>query len=54
MLAAYEEPQRPPKSRKVCPFCEATPAGCSSSHWLRGRHCCEACTGDHDEVVSHA
>ena len=37
-----------PKSRKVCPRCEASAAGCRSAHWLSGRWCCVACRGDHD------
>lgn len=38
--------------RKVCPTCEAAPRACDTNHWLRGRFCCEACTGNHDAEVS--
>lgn len=34
--------------RRTCATCEATPRGCASNHWLRGRWCCERCPGDHD------
>lgn len=40
--------RRPSPGRKRCPHCEATPGGCQANHWLRGRSCCERCTGDHD------
>lgn len=39
-------PQR--VDRRTCPGCEATPRGCASNKWLRGRWCCERCSGDHD------
>lgn len=40
----------PPRrtDRKHCTYCEASAAGCRSNAWLRGRNCCETCTGDHD------
>jgi len=34
--------------RKTCRHCEASAAGCRSNAWLRGRNCCDACTGNHD------
>jgi hypothetical protein len=45
-------PAAPPvrKDRKSCPNCEASPQACRSNEWLRGRRCCEACTGDHDRA----
>lgn len=48
MYAADPKAHKPPRSRKLCPFCEATPGGCRALHWLRGQTCCERCTGDHD------
>lgn len=44
-------PDTPPRrtDRKLCPACEASAAGCRSNEWLRGRRCCDACTGDHDD-----
>lgn len=33
---------------KACKYCEGSAAGCQSRVWMSGRHCCEACTGDHD------
>ena len=54
VLAAYPDDQTPKRSRKSCPYCEATPAGCRSNKWLRGQHCCEACDGDHDQSASDA
>lgn len=49
-----EVPNTPARrtDRCVCPACEASPGTCRSSEWLRGRRCCEACTGDHDREVS--
>jgi hypothetical protein len=35
--------------RKTCAYCEASAAGCRSVAWLRGRNCCEACDGNHDQ-----
>ena len=46
MLAADPNPQ--PRSRKLCPMCEATPGGCSGLRFIAGRTCCSACSGDHD------
>lgn len=40
-----------PRSRNLCPDCEATPAGCRGVRALRGTRCCSACDergGDHD------
>lgn len=34
--------------RRLCPHCEASASGCRSNEWLRGRLCCESCTGNHD------
>jgi len=42
------------KDRRTCAYCEASAAGCKSNEWLRGRRCCEACTGDHDAGATHA
>lgn len=38
--------------RKTCPACEASAAGCRSNEWLRGRRCCERCTGNHDSSTT--
>ena len=35
--------------RKLCAHCEASASGCRSNEWLRGRRCCTACAGDHDQ-----
>lgn len=43
-----------PRSRALCPDCEATPAGCRGVRALRGSYCCQACDhrrGDHDGGV---
>ncbi len=48
MYAADPNPPAKRADRKVCEHCEATPGGCASNYWLRGRYCCEACTGNHD------
>lgn len=40
-----------PRSRALCPDCEATPAGCRGVRALRGSYCCRPCDdrgGDHD------
>lgn len=37
-----------PRSRALCPYCEATPGGCKGLQFIGGRFCCEACDGDHD------
>ena len=38
--------------RKTCAACEASAAGCRSNEWLRGRRCCERCTGNHDQTIT--
>lgn len=45
------DPNQTPRraDRKSCPICEASASGCRSIEWLRGRRCCEACGGNHDE-----
>ena len=35
--------------RRLCPACEATPAGCECHKWMSGRWCCSTCTGSHDD-----
>lgn len=42
-----DAPKRRPKLA-TCRHCGANGGACDSLHWLRGRTCCEACTGDHD------
>jgi hypothetical protein len=48
-------PDVPPRrsDRKTCPYCEASAAGCRSNAWLRGRNCCAACAGGHDQATPH-
>lgn len=48
LYASDPKSYKPPRSRERCPHCGATPGGCQANHWLRGRACCERCTGDHD------
>ena len=55
MLAADPDPTPVRTDRRACAYCEATPRGCASNQWLRGRWCCDACAGDHDaEELTHA
>jgi hypothetical protein len=51
-----EVPDTPPRrrDRRVCTYCEASPQACRSNEWLRGRRCCEVCTGDHDQTGEQA
>lgn len=42
------DPDPKPRSRALCPHCEATPGGCNGLHFVSGRRCCDRCTGDHD------
>lgn len=48
MLASDPDQKPRRQDRRPCPSCEGTAAGCRSLHWLAGRLCCTACTGDHD------
>jgi hypothetical protein len=47
-----EVPDAPPRrrDREICPACESTPQLCRSGEWLRGRRCCDACDGNHDQA----
>ncbi len=50
MRATDPTPTAKQADRRICPSCEATPRGCQSGHWLRGRWCCRTCTGNHDQA----
>jgi hypothetical protein len=53
MIKVPDVPDRR-RDRKVCRWCEASPQACRSNEWLRGRRCCDACTGNHDEETNPA
>ena len=36
------------KLTTTCPSCGASGPSCDSVRWLRGRRCCEPCTGTHE------
>jgi hypothetical protein len=50
------DPTPPPRrtDRAQCGHCQATPASCDTNHWLRGRWCCTACPGRHDDQETSA
>lgn len=47
-MIGVPEPAQRRTDRRTCPNCEASASGCRSVEWLRGRRCCDSCTGDHD------
>lgn len=49
MYAADPDPTPRRTDHRLCPGCEATPAGCESNRWLRAQWCCTTCTGNHDQ-----
>lgn len=51
VYASDPDPNPRRTDRRTCPYCEASAAGCRSLEWLRGRRCCDACSGDHDEAA---
>lgn len=51
MRLTASDPDNPRRRKPLapCPACGANGKACDSLHWLRGRTCCDLCTGDHDD-----
>ena len=50
MFASYPGASAKPKQTTPCSSCAASGPSCDSVHGLRGRYCCERCTGEHQEA----
>lgn len=51
LLASDPGPRRRRPKLAACAYCGANGAACDSLTWLRGRTCCEACPGDHEDAT---